>query len=130
MTATDQLANKLLEIINQVQSTVTNHGADAVNLILMSIRIEGIIYFIVSLLPLCFMGCFFIHNMKLYFKVKRNDFEKFKKDKFSMQIDIFAPLIVGIIPIILIAVFSPFTLIQPFSPKLYLAHEIIQKVIQ
>lgn len=41
MTATDQLAGKLLDIINQIQTGIVAHGADAMNLALAAVQLDG-----------------------------------------------------------------------------------------
>jgi hypothetical protein len=124
MTSTDQLAGKLLDIINQVQSTVTNHAADAVNLVLLSTQIDGLTWLMFSILPFC-ASLIFTYFLVTNPKCKANR----KNDEFG--VDGFFVLLTILLGIFMLCnIFYIWNWIQVFSPKLYLAHEIIQKVMQ
>lgn len=114
MTNTDALTGKLLEIINQVQDTVSSHSDQAINLVLTSTQIDGICWL------LC---CFFvtiIGILLVYLDIKY--FSEHDHTDFT--------LLLLLIPFVAFLLFIyPWNWIQVFNPKLYLAHEIIGKVL-
>ena len=59
MTNTDALTGKLLDIINQVQNAVTAHSSDAINLMLTSVRVDGICWLLLSFINLVISSVIF-----------------------------------------------------------------------
>ena len=136
MTTTDQLANKLLEIINQIQQGVVAHAPDAMNILLKTVQIDCAQNFLITFIS----GLFLASMAKIFFKIKKSIENDRKLNKsYSERLEWDHGGI--IISLLIMAVVSTFALIffiasivdvwswvGLFNPKLYLAHEIIQKV--
>jgi hypothetical protein len=118
MSNTDALTGKLLEIINQVQGAVSAHSGEAVSFVLISTRIDGIFFLVV-----CFIGWAFFAGLTLIpFSGKAS--KKEIEELFGFL------LITGALSLLFLAILIyPWNWIQVFNPKLYLAHEIIGKVL-
>jgi hypothetical protein len=59
MSNIDLVTNKLLEIINQIQSQIVNHSPDAINLILLNVKMEGITHLCVGVIYLLACVCLY-----------------------------------------------------------------------
>jgi hypothetical protein len=137
MTATDQLTQKLLDIINQLQAATMAHASDAMNIALASIQVDCAKNFLISLVS----GLFLIIMLKIFFKIKAridSDEESEKPSYECLTWDseevISSLVVIGILSFIAIIFFIAtiidiWSWVGLFNPKLYLAHEIIQKVI-
>ncbi len=125
MTAnTDLITNKALEIINQIQSGVMAHGGDAVNLALATVRIsaigaliEGFIMLVIGVICVIMMA-----------KIISSD--RFDKESpgwiFWTVLVTTAFCFMGA----LVDLFNIWTYVALYDQKLYLTHEIIQKVVR
>jgi phosphotransferase system glucose/maltose/N-acetylglucosamine-specific IIC component len=114
MSDTEALTGKLLDIINQVQGAVSTHSGEAVNLVLTSTRIDGISWLLGSFIFLCL-------SVLIGYSI-------IKYDKDNELI----PIALGCLVLFLFTFANlvyPWNWIQVFNPKLYLAHEIIGKVL-
>jgi hypothetical protein len=134
MTTTDQLTNKLLEIITQIQQGVVAHGADAVNLTLQAVSYDGI-----CKLLLCVPLLIVIILSILAFKKISKEIKKIKDNSKHMYDDtdgcemlrfFAAAVAVFGTALLLVMTFNFWNYVQIFNPKLYLAHEIIEKVMK
>lgn len=121
MTNTDALTGKLLQVVDQVQDTVSAHGAEAVNLMLTTVSIDGAIKLgmvFILLIIAAFVG-------SLSFKCLNTNIGKKSTDT-----DCFVFLLaLVVITISFIYLIYPWSWIHAFNPKLYLAHQIIGKVL-
>ncbi len=112
MNNTDALTVKLLELINQVQNAVSFNGTESINLILTSIRINGIC----SLL--CWFSILLLITIWLITNI-RSDIPDTRGYK----------TIIFISFVIFLFLVYPWNWIKIVNPKLYLAHEIINNVL-
>lgn len=129
MTNTDALTGKLLDVISQVQGAVSAHSAEAVNLVLTSTRIDGI-HWLVSVLVGFVIASIIACVCAIY--VAENEKNK-KKDDDALMLGAAVGLCVGMLLIAVVSfigLIDPWNWIQVFDPKLYLAHEIMGKVLQ
>lgn len=137
MTATDQLTGKLLEIINQVQASVIAHAPDAINLILAAVQQDGISNILPGIIALVLLMICVYTGIKFYKKWdKANELDKQKhrydrEDNFPLLIPMVPACLIGFICFLFMfpSIFSYWNYVEIFNPKVYLAHEIIQKVV-
>lgn len=111
MTNTDALTGKLLEVINQVQGGVSAHSAEAASLVMTSTRIDGICWLVAIFIA------FVLSSYLTYYFIKSKDEDG----------TVYGGVLLSLCFLFLI---YPWNWIQVFDPKLYLAHEIIGKVLQ
>jgi deferrochelatase/peroxidase EfeB len=132
MQVTDQLASKLLDIINQVQAGIVAHAPDAMQLVLASIQQDGIANLFPGFLCLLgFMGCLIL-LLFLYKRWKTFQATYPSRDSSNYLFGALPPVALGLF--LLMGIFCTlgnyWNYVQIFNPKIYLAHEIIQKVMQ
>jgi hypothetical protein len=136
MTATDQLTNKMLEIINQLQQGVISHAHDALNLMLSVTRINGIESIAIGIITLMLNIIIIKFMLNTYKKVKEynnsitNPSEKKDHDDYIPLYAGCALILFFSIPACVCLLLDIWNYIAIFEPKLYLAHQIIEKVIQ
>jgi hypothetical protein len=127
MTNTDALTGKLLQVINQVQDTVSAHSGEAVNLVLQQVKINAIGDFII-----CFAAILVLYILwKVYSKVKDIK-EENRRDMHGgvmIYICMAGLLSIFLLVLIFITLFNIWEYVAIINPKLYLAHEIIGKVL-
>lgn len=136
-TSTELLTNKFLEIINQLQTTVTAHGQEAVNLALAAIQQDGFSsLFDGSLFAIIAIICAIISRYFYKNWVTRSVEEKKKQycDREDVS-HLFAfmsiPAFIGALAfiVVLLTFGCYWNYVEIFNPKVYLAHEIIQHVL-
>lgn len=141
MTAnTDLITNKALEIITQLQNGVMAHGGDAFNLALGVTQMNGIAELIMGIkeLALASLGFFAIYLIVTKYwepAVKKAIKEETYRTDYTDYPDYMSVcLLIGFFSSVMtLAGFfdltSVWNWIATFNPKLYLAHEIMQKVL-
>jgi hypothetical protein len=138
MATTDQLAGKVLEIINQVQSGIITHAPDAVSLVLASTQVSCFQRLFWCFCGLLIVTAFIIILFKMKARIDKDKksvephYERLRWSDDGVQISLCAMFVLGTIIGIgsLIGFFSIWNWVGIINPKLYLAHEIIQKVMQ
>jgi ABC-type multidrug transport system permease subunit len=137
MSNTDALTSKLLEVINQIQAGVVAHAPDAAGLALAAVQQDGIANIfpgIVSLIIL--MACLYI-GIKFYKKWETKTAEEAVKDYRSQKDYSFflafpaVSALVGFVAFVVICstIFCYWNYVEIFSPKVYLAHQVIEKFL-
>jgi hypothetical protein len=127
MQVTDQLASKLLDIINQVQAGIVAHAPDALNIVLQTVRIDAISRFI-------YASCLLLGVVILSGIFVRINKKKDKDGDMREGVAVYCVLagFFGTVFIILAfsQLFNVWQYVAIANPKLYLAHQIVQKVMQ
>jgi hypothetical protein len=125
------LTNKLVEIVTQIQQGVIAHGADAMNLVLQSIKIGALGNFLAAIGSI--VGVYIIYKIYPYIRKLKSE------DPYDMTLNdflywLYCACSAVFTVIVTIGVFCQFfdvwQYIAIFNPKLYLAHEIIEKVMK
>lgn len=111
MTDTSALTGKLVDIINQTQSVVSSHAAEATGLALKATSVDGVIW-------LLFLFAWFSISVFLCYIFGKDTEKSVDADTISAICGISAFLS-------FIFLVYPWNWIQVFDPKLYLAHQII-----
>jgi hypothetical protein len=137
MTSVDQLTSKLLEIINQIQSGIVSHAPDAIKLVLAAVQQDGIANILPGIVALIVLIICVYAGVKFYKKWEEANKLEGQKDAYHRE-DTF-PLLLPIVPAFFVgficflfmcpSIFSYWNYVEIFNPKVYLAHEIIQKVV-
>lgn len=137
MTAADQLTGKLLDIINQVQSGIVAHAPDAVNLVLASTQIDclqSIILSFIGVIVSIICG-FIIFKIQKKIDADKKDNKPYHERLTWIEPEAVLPALFAGLSGSIILVISVITLLDIwnwvglFNPKLYLAHQIIAKVM-
>lgn len=128
MTTQDALSGKVLEIINQVQSVVTDHSKYAMDMALNCTFIDGVWGFIIGAFCIAFL--FFSYK----WIIKLNRISNIRKYEDYQDGCIFGMIILAIFSvfslwIVLCQFLDIWNYIQVFNPKFYLAHEVINGVV-
>lgn len=122
---TDLITDKALEIVNTLQNTLMTHGGEAVQLGLATVRITCISYLMSSFIAMI--------GGVLLFVASGNFYKKYKKDKFddtNITLSIICFLIGCLFILPAIGGFGYiWNWVGIFDPKLYLAHQVIGKVV-
>jgi hypothetical protein len=126
VTPTDQVASKLLEIINQIQAGVVAHAPEAANLALQAVSYDGWYSLIIGFSWLA-LSLILYYIAKRYVYYIKNCEKKNESDEIALGLLVCAIVIILIFAAI--ELFDFWNWVQAFNPKLYLAHEIIQKVL-
>lgn len=120
VTPTDLMYNKLLEIINQIQSQIVNHSQDTFILMTQSICLDGIGNIIAGMI------CMFFGFLSIKFLLSSYK-EPYKGENKLITImsiiAIPATIFTGLLNL------SYWNWIKIFNPKIYLVHEIMNKVL-
>lgn len=138
-TSTELLTNKFLEIINQLQTTVSAHGQEAINLALSSIQVDALGYILQTIV--CFIYAFVIYKIGRFIFRKKDVIDKKDEDyiyseeaewqeggKIAYAVIFGGSALVALLNgfINLCDIWNYFALV---NPKLYLAHVIVVKVL-
>lgn len=142
----DQITNKIVSMLDQIQAGVTNVAPQAIDLMLKVVSVKGIIHIATGIFFLCIaiFCAVIVYKIILGYKEyekQRKEIEnkiqlgllsyedrKFEQD-ISHSMAIFG--ICGVVSFFISAVFllNLWNYIAIFNPKLYLANEVIEKVI-
>jgi heme/copper-type cytochrome/quinol oxidase subunit 2 len=141
MSNVDKVINKTLEIITQLQSVATdathsaiNYLPDAVNLGLTAVRVDGVNDILMGLF--CALCVFVLAKLFKLASVRADAGTEQYND--SMIDCVYAPISLIVIPMIgIIFLFisasnllSAWTYVKIFEPKVYLAHKVVEKVLE
>jgi hypothetical protein len=133
MTNTDKVTNKVLEIIDQLQGVAgdaahqaVNHLPDAVNLGLATIRVDGVSDFIYGLVAATIFYISYRFAKWGFIKSRETDFEDGCAGLAMIFGFIFA-FFAGVLTASLL--FDVWTYTKIFEPKIYLAHKVVEKVL-
>jgi riboflavin transporter FmnP len=123
MTNTDALTGKLLQVINQVQAGIISKTPEAVTLVLQQTQVNAI-----GNILSCIAGIILIYIFwKVYLKIKGI---KDEYDDINIGVTIYIAATGVLSTIFIIGIFSTlFDIWTYINPKLYLAHQIIGKVL-
>lgn len=130
---TDQITNKIVSMLDQIQAGVTNVAPQAIELVLKAITYDGISSLINSSV-LFLVGCLFAGIGYKLFKLGRKQALKEYGDA-DMKISFYMSSLFtsgGSLLLVIISIFQLtdyWTYVSIFDPKVYLAHEVIEKVI-
>jgi hypothetical protein len=126
MSDTNALSNKLLEIINQVQAGIVAKAPDAINLVLQEARIDAIGHFLGAAGCLLTLYVFW----RIFCKVKNI------KDEYGyIEVGAIVYMVIsGAISVLLAGfvicvLFDIWNYVAIINPKLYLAHQLIENIL-
>lgn len=123
-----ELQNKLVEIITQLQSIVKDNAADAVNLGLSAIKVEGFSYILLG--ALCLLGSLILLSIsyKIWKKWDAEGVTWTQGENYSTY------FIIAFVPACALFIFGTLIItyvwnwVAIFEPKLWLAHQVIAKL--
>jgi hypothetical protein len=129
-TSTEVLTDKFLEIINQLQTTVSAHGQEAVNLALASIQIDALGNIISGIVAS--FGVYFLYRFGkwIFRQTKEEESSLCDQDEIFYIYSIIAGLgSIALFICSLILLFDIWNYVAIINPKLYLAHTIVDHVL-
>lgn len=132
MTAADQLTDKFLEVINQIQAQVVSHAGEGINFMLVNTQIN-------AAQELCY-GFVAIGIGILAFKLFKKSWNKFKVATSESGYGNELPYIIGCVgcAVLLVicsvgslqTIFNVWEWISIFDPKVALAHQIMEHFLK
>ena len=127
MESTNQLTNKLLEIINQVQNQVSAHAGDAINILLLNTQIDAINNLVIGFLSLG-IACITFFFLKKFWIGFQKESSNYTGDEFPYIMGMFLCGLLFLISLLLSInyLLDIWNWMALFNPKLALAHSIIQ----
>jgi hypothetical protein len=125
------LQTKLVEVITQLQSVVKDNAADAVNLGLATIKINGIEHVIIGIIFLLFSisGAFLAKKVYKWWCEAAEKSKDHYFDGFEYGAGMIGTVAITAILFIIFCcnIFNIWTYVAIFQPKLWLAHQILAK---